>query len=42
MSIVAERDFFDIGLKSFCACVECQELRGEIQWQDLHAYIAIT
>ena len=24
MSIVAERDFFDIGLKSFCAYVGCQ------------------
>ena len=37
-----ERDFFDIDLNRICASVEYQNLRGEVQWQELHAYIAIT
>ena len=30
LSIVAERDYFAIDLKSFYASVKCQKLRGEI------------
>ena len=42
LSIVAEKDCFAIDLKSFYASIEYQELRGEKQWRDLHAYTAIT